>query len=321
MDTERLAWIALAWSGSMGPRQFRRLLGRFGSAEAVLGASARALAGAGLSAGQIEEVHSAADGRSSLAVRLTTLVECGVRVICSFDQQYPEMLHIRNAPPVITAIGALPGPDEYSIAIVGTRTCTQEGFDFAYTLAGELARRGVWIVSGLALGIDTAGHKGALDTGGRTVAVVGNGIEITYPPENRDLAKRIRDSGGMLSESPPDARPSVARLMARNRLQSALAQAVIVVEARERGGSLVTAGYARRQGRLIFACEWNEEKQEAVGTRRLIAQGATPLHSPADAGVIIEAIRGWRRTDEGGSLHEGLFSQRRLGGGRTGLDF
>lgn len=314
MDAERLAWIALAWSGSVGPREFRRLLGRFGAAEAVLSAPARALAGAGLTAERIRAIRAAADGRSSLAEQLNALEMRGVRVLCSFERRYPEMLRICNAPPVVTVAGALPGPAEDSVAIVGTRTCTDEGFDFAYTLAGELARRGVWIVSGLALGTDTAGHKGALDAGGRTVAVVGHGIEIIYPLENRNLAERICDSGGMLSESPPDARPSVGRLIARNRLQSALAKAVVVVEARDRGGSLVTAGYARRQGRLVFACEWTREKQEAVGTRRLIAQGAIPLHSPADAGGVIEAIRDWGPTNDGASLHEGLFSQRQLGG-------
>ena len=283
-------------------------MGCFGSAGCVLAAPTRELASAGLSREQIDAVREAREGLDALPTRLAALADEGVRVLSCADPDYPEMLAIPSRPPVISILGEAPGGGEASVAIVGTRACTPDGFEFARDLARELAGCGAWIVSGLALGIDTAAHLGALDANGRTLAVIGSGIDVVYPRENRQLAAQIAESGGLLSELPPGTRPNVARLMARNRLQSAMSNAVVVVEAHARGGSLVTAGYARKQGRLLFACDWPDEKEEAIGTRRLIAQGAMRVASPSHAEKVLDAIRQWNPPDEAAeSAQAGLF--------------
>jgi DNA processing protein len=301
LDNERLAWIALAWAKGMGPRQFQWLVARFGSPGAVLAATMRDLAAAGLRADQARAIRAAGRNRARLRRRLVELADSGVQVVRPGEGGYPEALDIAGPPPAVCLLGQPPTAVEDAVAIVGTRTCTQEGFEFARGMAHELAATGAWVVSGLALGIDTAAHLGALDAGGRTLAVLGSGVDVVYPSQNRALASRIVESGCLLSESPPGARPSVARLMARNRLLAAMSKAVVVVEARGQGGSLVTARYAQRYGRPVFACDWQQDKSEAVGTALLVQRGAMPLSSPTDAGRVLAAARMWEAPPAGPS--------------------
>lgn len=281
---DRLAWAALYWSGRVGPAAFLRLLARFGSATAVLEADVSELAGPALrlNEDQIEAITGDARSRRECVEReLTGMRDDGIAVICSFEPTYPAALRdARNPPPVICVQGELTPEDTLGLAIVGTREPTPEGRAVAAEVAAACADRGLTVISGLARGIDAAAHRGALKAGGRTVAVLGSGIRRIHPKRNIRLAGRIAASGAIISEVAPDAAPSGARLMARNRLTSALARGVLAVESTLSGGTLQTVRDAWDQGRAVFACDWQSDKPQAEGTRALIAQGAEPVLGP-----------------------------------------
>lgn len=281
---DRFAWVALYWSGRIGPAGFMRLLAHFGSAAGALEAAKSALAmpALRLSEAQIEAiVGDARAHRDTIEDEVQGLEDDGVTIICSFEPDYPRaLLDARNPPPVICVLGELAPRDSFGLAIVGTREPTPEGSAVASAVAAACADRGITVISGLARGIDTAAHRGALQGGGRTVAVLGSGIRRIHPKRNIRLAGQIAHSGAIISEVAPDAAPSGARLMARNRLTSALARGVLAVESTNRGGTLKTMSDARRQGRAILACDWQSDRPEAAGTRSLIAEGAVPIIGP-----------------------------------------
>ncbi len=283
-DQDRLAWAALFWSGRVGPAGFMRLLARFGSAGAVLDADAAdlALPALRLSERQIEAiVGDARSHRERIAEELSALEDDRITVICSFEANYPAaLLDARNPPPVICVLGELSAEDTRGLAIVGTREPTSEGSTVASEVAAACANRGITVVSGLARGIDSAAHQGALRAGGRTVAVLGSGIRRIHPKRNIRLAGQIAEAGAIISEVAPDAAPTGARLMARNRLTSALARGVLAVESTTTGGTLQTMRDALAQGRAVFACDWQSDRPQAEGTRSLIAQGAQPIIGP-----------------------------------------
>ncbi|MBM3474880.1 MAG: DNA-protecting protein DprA [Armatimonadetes bacterium] len=293
---DRLEWIALAWHAQLGPAAFRRLLDRFGSPRAVCEAGEEELLGcrARLKPEDVERIWSAMEVAPDIAEEIERLEEEGVRVLCPFDEGYPAPLAaLRTAPAVLCLAGTWEAArDDPAVAVVGTRSPTEEGADFARELARRFAQQAMTVVSGLARGIDTAAHEGALLGGGRTIAILGSGIRIIHPHENRELAGAIAAQGALISELSPKARPSVRSLMARNRLQSALSKAVIVVESGEQGGSLQTAEDAKRQGRLLYAVDWASDRPEAEGTRQLLAQGALPLRAAEEAPAIVERVRG-----------------------------
>jgi DNA processing protein len=283
-DQDRLAWAALYWSGRIGPAGFMRLLARFGSAAAVLEAeeSDLALPALRLKERQVEAITGEARSHlERIEADLSELEGDGIAVICSFEPTYPAaLLDARNPPPVICVRGELLPEDTRGLAIVGTREPTAEGTSVAESVAAACANRGLTVVSGLALGIDSAAHRGALKAGGRTVAVLGSGIRRIHPRRNVRLSGQIADAGAIVSEVAPDAAPSGGRLMARNRLTSALARGVLAVESTSSGGTLQTMRDARDQGRAVFACDWQSDKPQAEGTRGLIADGAEPVLGP-----------------------------------------
>ncbi len=292
-EQDPAAWAALYWSGRIGPAGFLRLLARFGSARAVLAADQADLAAPSLrlKPRQIEAITGdALDHAESIEVELRALRDDGIAVICSFEDCYPPALRdARNPPPVICMRGDLAPEDRPALAIVGTREPTAEGRSVARQVAAACAERGLTVVSGLALGIDAAAHRGALKAGGRTIAVLGSGIRHIHPKRHVRLAGRVAACGAIISEVAPDAHPSAARLMARNRLTSALARGVLAVESTESGGTLQTVDDAWRQGRVVFACDWQSDKPQAAGTRALIARGARPILGP-DAMDTIEHL-------------------------------
>ena len=283
-EQDRLAWAALYWSGRIGPAGFMRLLARFGSATAVLEADAGELAlpALRLNEPQIEAIlGDARTHRDRIEGELRALSDDGIAVICSFEANYPAaMRDARNPPPVICVRGELTAEDIQGLAIVGTREPTAEGSSVATDVAAACADRGITVISGLARGIDSAAHRGALKGGGRTVAVLGSGIRRIHPKRNIRLAGRITRAGAIISEVAPEAAPTGARLMARNRLTSALSRGVLAVESTSGGGTLQTMSDARDQGRAVFACDWQSTKPEAEGTRALIAEGAEPILGP-----------------------------------------
>ncbi|HWQ61793.1 MAG TPA: DNA-processing protein DprA [Negativicutes bacterium] len=206
----------------------------------------------------------------------------GIGVVCAADEAYPARLRrIFDPPAVLYYRGRLPR-DEQLIAIVGARKASAYGRNAAAMLAAGLAEAGVGVVSGAARGIDSAAHTGALDGGGYTVAVLGCGVDVTYPPENGRLLDRIAEQGMILSEYWPGTSPQANFFPVRNRIISGLARGVVVVEAAVRSGSLITADWALEQGRDVFAVPGSIFSGTSSGTNRLVKQGAKPVTTAAD---------------------------------------
>lgn len=274
---DRAPWVALSLIPGLGARTLDRLLGAFGSLEAILAAPPAAL----LAVPRIGPKTAAAIRAVDLERTRSDIARWqadGIHILLHTDADYPAALKtLDDPPPVLFRRGAMLPQDERAVAVVGTRRPSPPARELAARLAGELAVRGWTIVSGLAAGIDAAAHRGALEAGGRTLAVLGSGLHTVYPPQNVRLAARIIRSGAILSETHPDAAPNSAALVARNRLISGLSHAVIVVEAGARSGSLHAARFAGQQGRIVFAVDC-----AAVGNRQLIANGARPLALEVD---------------------------------------
>jgi DNA processing protein len=209
------------------------------------------------------------------------------------DPRYPPLLASIPSPPALDVRGALAAADALAVAIVGARQATAYGIEVAGMLAAELAARGVTIVSGLARGIDTAAHRGALAAGGRTLAVLGHGIASVYPPENRALADAIVERGALLSQFPAGMGPLAFNFPARNRTLAGLALGVVVVEAAERSGALITAGLAADLGREVFAVPGRITSAASRGTNALLRDGARLVSHWTD--IVSELPEPWRR--------------------------
>jgi DNA processing protein len=217
-----------------------------------------------------------------------------VEILIEAHATYPRLLReIHDPPGVLFVRGRLQPGDALAVGIVGTRHASQYGLRQAERLAGSLARAGLTIVSGLARGIDAAAHRGALAAGGRTIAVLASGVLNIYPPEHDRLAEEVMAQGALLSESPPTAQPLSGAFPQRNRLISGLSLGVIVVEAAERSGALITARHAMEQGREVFAVPGHVDSRTARGCHRLIRDGAKLVESADDVleelGPLVEA--------------------------------
>ena len=199
--------------------------------------------------------------------------------VVTFDQDnYPRLLQsIKHPPPVLYIKGSFTDEDYCSVAVVGTRRKTSYGKQVAIELSRFLASNGITVVSGMARGIDTIAHQSALDAGGRTIAVFGSGLDVIYPPENRDLSEKIRNHGVLVSEFYPGTQPEAVNFPPRNRIISGLSKAVVVVEADEKSGALITAKFAVEQSRDVFAVPGSIYAPRSRGTNRLISDGAVPL--------------------------------------------
>jgi len=288
-NMEKLRTVALAWSTGLGPAGFARVVNHFGSTRQVLEASLAdlQLPSLRLSGEQIAVIRSLAARLDDYVRQIEDLRRSGVIVVCPWEDDYPRLLlDLPHPPPVITMAGRILAGDEPAVAIVGTRRPTPEGFEMARRLAHAFAQERTTVVSGLALGCDTGAHLGALEGAGRTIAVLGSGLRVITPRENLALARDISQHGAVLSEQPPEAEPTVGRLMARNRLQAALSRAVLVVEARQQGGALETARMALEQGRAVWAVRWPQAHEESQGNERLIAEGARPVAGPQDVPAL-----------------------------------
>lgn len=194
---------------------------------------------------------------------------------------YPEkLLYIDNPPQKLYVLGDVPKSDKKSVAIVGARVCSNYGRQIAYEYAGILAKEGVQIISGMAMGIDTAAHQGAIVAGGNTYAVLGSGVDVCYPSSNRDLYEKIKLQGGIISEFENNSKPLAWHFPLRNRIISGLADVIIVVEAREKSGSLITADLALEQGKDVFAVPGRVGDELSAGCNRLISEGAGIAWTP-----------------------------------------
>ncbi|MBM4016913.1 MAG: DNA-protecting protein DprA [Planctomycetes bacterium] len=282
-DQERLAALRLHLVTGIGPRIFAALVERFGSALAAAQAGAPALAdvpGIGRdSASRLREGIAAADPEAELAKAQAA----GVRIIVRGEPEYPIALtYLFDAPPVLYVKGTLTPEDAQALAIVGMRRCSLYGQDQAERLAAGLARSGFTIISGLARGIDSAAHRAALAAGGRTLAVLGNGLAIVYPPENRKLADAVVERGALVSEFPMDVGPAAENFPRRNRIIAGLSLGVIVAEAGRQSGALITARLAAELGKEVFAVPNRVDAPGAAGVHALIRDGARLLESVAD---------------------------------------
>ncbi|RRR77468.1 MAG: DNA-protecting protein DprA [Candidatus Viridilinea halotolerans] len=258
----------------IGPARLARLQGYCGSLADAWHADAFELAAAGLEA-KASAALVAARARLDLDAELERVAAAGVTLLCLDDPGYPRLLReIPGAPPLLYVRGALTAADDWAVAVVGTRAPTTYGRDATLRFSGELARAGVTVVSGLALGIDTVAHEAAIDAEGRTLAVLGCGVDQPYPERNRRLAARIIEQGALISDYPLGTMPIPANFPPRNRIISGLSRGCLVVEAGERSGALITVGFALEQGRDVFALPGPIFSRQSVGCNRLIRDGA-----------------------------------------------
>lgn len=205
---------------------------------------------------------------------LENIHKFGINLITIYDELYPEYLRKIYDPPIVLYIKGTIRRDELAVAVVGSRKATYYGLRMAEDIAYELARNGITVVSGMARGIDSYAHNGALRTGARTIAVLGCGLDIVYPRENKELMEKIIGSGAVISEYVPGVEPSAYNFPARNRIISGFSMGVVVIEAGEHSGSLITANFALDQGREVFAVPGNANSLNSVGTNKLIKDGA-----------------------------------------------
>lgn len=275
---EQRALVALSLVPGVGPGRIRALLARFGSAAAVLAASVR----------QLKEVPGLGPQTAAAIARFEAEAEVEAQFRCaeaqeavllaSWDAHFPEWLRqIYDPPAFLWMRGDVLPVDDQALAIVGTRRPSAYGKQVAYDLAFALAKRGFTIVSGLAYGIDAAAHRGALAAGGRTLAILGAGVDRIYPSRHTRLAHDILAAGALLSEYPMGAAPDAVNFPRRNRIVSGLAMGTVVVEAFEKGGALITARLALEQNREVFAVPSNLNNEAGRGTNRLIRDGHAKL--------------------------------------------
>jgi DNA processing protein len=288
-DAERRAWLRLARTQNVGPVTFANLISRYPNPIDALAAVPHLARRGG---GNELRVPSDDDARKEL----DTLGRLGGRMIASIEPEFPQGLAALEAPPpLINTLGHVSLLQRDMVAIVGARNASALGRKFAQTIARELGDANLVIASGLARGIDTAAHEGSLKTG--TCAVVAGGIDIVYPPENQALYEHIRAEGAIVSEMPVGQAPQARHFPRRNRIIAGLARGVIIVEAAEGSGSLITANYALEQNREIFAVPGSPLDPRAKGTNRLIREGATLTESAGDVLNVLRPILG-------GSFHE-----------------
>jgi len=280
------SWLALHLVPGVGPVKCDKLVTHFGSPEKVLSATISELNAVCRlrpeSLGPLS--HEGRQNLKSLASdEMDRAAERNITLLSWDDPRYPPLLKNIHDPPVVLYV--LGNPELLNckgIGIVGSRAATHYGRNIAEQLANSLARHDFTIISGMALGIDTAAHKGALSAGGRTIAVLGCGLDIVYPPGNHQLYKDIAASGALVSEYPLGTIPDNFRFPARNRIISGLSLGVVVVEAANRSGSLITAGHALEQGREVFAVPGRIDSVKSAGSHTLLQQGAKLVHSVND---------------------------------------
>jgi DNA processing protein len=283
-EDERAYWVVLSMATGIGPVRFQRLLEVCGGARGAWQASDLELAAAGLERRTADSLRRLRQRTTPQAVG-ARLQQLNIRALTLLDDDYPlRLAQVADPPPVLFVRGGLLPADTVAVALVGTRRATGYGHAVAERLSRELATAGVTVVSGLAKGVDTTAHRAAVHAGGRTIAVLGNGLDQVYPPENTNLARQIveSDAGAVISEFAPGVPPDAVNFPRRNRIISGLSAATVIVEAGVRSGALITADFALEQGREVFAVPGSIFSPMSIGPNELIKQGATPITSAAD---------------------------------------
>lgn len=279
----------------VGAVRLSALMNHFGDLGVAWQAPIDALQAAGLSMHLAERINTARNV-IDLDVVLERCKNQEIAILTWEDEEYPSRLKaIDQPPPVLYIKGNLISEDTWSVSIVGTRRVSAYGRQATEEIASYLASNGATIVSGLARGVDSIAHQSALKAGGRTLAVLGSGVDQIYPPEHRQLAEKIVSSGAVISDYAPGTPPDAANFPPRNRIISGLSMATVVVEAGETSGALITAQFAVDQGREVFAVPGNIYAPQSKGTNRLISQGARPLLTGLD---LIELLNLTRVTEQ-----------------------
>jgi DNA processing protein len=282
--------LTLSLVAGIGPRLTAALLERFGSAAVALHASIADLCAIPYITPRLAESIRQAPERSDAAAERERMERHGVRLIALGKADYPSSLaNIPDPPYLLYLRGSLTAADANAVALVGSRSCTDYGRRVAARLAAGLVRAGVTVVSGLARGIDGAAHRAALEAGGRTLAVLAGGLSRIYPPEHADLAREIEASGAVLTESKMEQEPLAGLFPVRNRIISGLSKVIVLIEAAEKSGALITASHAADQGRTVLAVPGSVEASSSGGTNELIRKGAVLCRGVED---ILEELHG-----------------------------
>lgn len=275
-------WVAFNKVSRVGRARMALLEGHFGTLANAWDADSVALAGAGLDRGTVRHI---VNKRSTIDPdrEMDGITSAGVKVVTWHDAEYPGRLgEIYDKPPVLYVMGELPVDSDRLVAVVGTRGPTAYGREVAYQLSSDLARAGVTIVSGLARGIDGIAHRAALEAGQRTVAVLGSGVDVIYPRENRSLAEQIAANGAVVSEHPLGTRPNAQNFPRRNRIISGMTLGTVVIEAPQGSGALLTARHAIEQDREVFAVPGNIFSPVSHGANNLIRDSSAKLVSSVE---------------------------------------
>jgi DNA processing protein len=275
---EKIDWLQLCRSGGVGPQTFCKLLRRFGSARRALDELPRLAREAGGGEERWQRCR-----RDEAEAEFAAIAELGCALLAKDEAGYPKRLaEIADPPPLLIVRGRVELLAQPAVAVVGARNASANGRMFAHGLARALAEAGLVVVSGLARGIDTAAHEGALAAGAPTLAVIASGVDVAYPSENAELMEHIVQSGAVVSERPLGAVPQARHFPRRNRLISGLTLGVVVVEAAPQSGSLITARLAAEQGREVMAVPGSPLDPRHRGTNQLLRDGATLVESAAD---------------------------------------
>lgn len=281
-DGERLDWLRLIRSENVGPITFHRLLERYGSAGRALEALPELAAKGGARRIRIAS-------KTDTAAELEQVAGSGAQLIALSEEHYPPLLRqTEGAPPLIAVIGHPHLLIKKALAVVGGRNASANGLGLAERLARDVGAEGYLIVSGMARGIDRAAHEGAIDSG--TAAVLAGGTDVIYPKENSDIYQRIVDGGAALSEMPLGTKPQARHFPRRNRIISGMARGVLVVEATQKSGSLITARFAAEQNREVFAVPGSPLDPRTQGANQLIKDGAHLVQSAADIMEILSGL-------------------------------
>ncbi len=275
MSDELKYWVGFSRVPGIGPVRLRALLNHFSDdVAAAWHASPATLYALGFDQRTVATFLNLRD-RLDLDAEWKRVQDAGVAVLTWQSREYPPLLRsIAHPPPMLYIRGELSVADEWALGVVGTRQASPYGREVTRTLVSGLVAAGVTIVSGLAYGIDTMAHRAALDAGGRTLAVLGSGVDIVYPYENRGLAEQIMRNGALISEYPLGTKPEARNFPPRNRIISGISLGVLVVEGSTRSGAMITAAYALEQGREVFAVPGNILSRNSGGPSFLIQQGA-----------------------------------------------
>lgn len=286
--TRTEAYLALNMLPGTGPVRVRRLLEVFGSPERILGAKAAEIMRVDGFGSELAESISRWESQVDLSAELRKIGDLGLSVLTQEDPAYPPLLREIHSPPLVLYVwGKLIDKDRNAIGVVGSRQATPYGLDAAKKMSFQMAYAGFTVISGLARGIDTAAHEGALASKGRTIAVIGAGMAKLYPPENKGLAERIATQGAVVSEFPVDYPPDKQTFPQRNRIVAGWSSGLLVVEAPVRSGSLITAQQAADMGRTVYAVPGNIDRPTSAGCNRLIQQGAKLV---MDGGDILDDL-------------------------------